>query len=187
MGLARSAMVETAQPAIGRPQRSNSLEKGAAVLRALARTPSYHEAVQQLPSGAPVVAEPSEVRAASAASKRSEAWEYWVVKWEIPRKILHCSIGFFVLGLYLFHVDLAAIVRVLFYLLLIISSADLLRLNVPAFERFYESVLGALMRPGERVRAHTNRRSASTAWCGTWSASFARCTFSQRTLPRSRS
>lgn len=121
------------------------------MLRAFARTPSYHEAVQQKEPGASAPAEPPSHTA--PAPKRSEAWEYWVVKWEIPRKMLHMSIGFVVLSLYLSQAHLATIVRVLFYMLLFVASTDLLRLNVPAFERAYEKVLGALMRDGERVRS----------------------------------
>ena len=50
--------------------------------------------------------------------------------------------------------DLDKIVRALFYFFLFVSSADLLRLNVPAFERAYESVLGFLMREGEKERVN---------------------------------
>ena len=167
-------MVETAPPVQGRAQRSNSLEKGAAVLRALARTPSYHEVAHAAPGDAAQV--PPTVRAAPAPAPAPRAvrplhsarWEKVVVKWEVPRKVLHASIGFVVLALYGLNVDLDRIVRVLSYMLVSIASLDLLRLNVPAFERAYEAVVGALMRDGERVRGWADRRSASTAWCGTW-------------------
>ena len=80
-----------------------------------------------------------------------------MVKWEVPRKVLHASIGFVVLALYGLNVDLDRIVRVLSYMLAFIASMDLLRLNLPGFERAYEAVVGALMRDGERVRrVHTD-------------------------------
>lgn len=159
-------MAETAPPVHGRTQRSNSLEKGAAVLRALARTPSYHESMQQVPTGAAPAPPVTQTRpTAPHTPPRSEMWELLVVKWEIPRKMLHSSIGFVVLSLYLLRVDLAKIVRVLFYLLVFVASADLLRLNVPAFERVYEAVLGALMRDGERVRVRlTQERVNGVVW-----------------------
>ena len=95
---------------------------------------------------------PVTVPAAPAAS--NSTWSLWVHKWEVPRKIFHSSIGFLVLYLYIQRVDLDKIVRALFYFFLFVSSADLLRLNVPAFERAYESVLGFLMREGEKERVN---------------------------------
>ncbi|KAI3623353.1 DGK1 [Malassezia furfur] len=84
----------------------------------------------------------------------SARWEKIVVKWEVPRKVLHASIGFVVLALYGLNVDLDRIVRVLSYMLAFIASMDLLRLNLPGFERAYEAVVGALMRDGERERVN---------------------------------
>ncbi|WFD36868.1 diacylglycerol kinase (CTP) [Malassezia cuniculi] len=137
------------------PQRSNSLEKGSAVLRALARSPSYHEAIMTSEGPAVAAAAPVQKVASKAApSTEISTWDLVVNKWEVPRKILHCSIGFVVLYLYFQHVDLDKIVRVLFYMFLFVSSADLLRLNVPAFERIYEFVLGFLMREGEKERVN---------------------------------
>lgn len=156
-------MVETAPPVQGRAQRSNSLEKGAAVLRALARTPSYHEVAYAPPSDAAPAPPTSRAAPAPAPAPRavhplhSARWEKIVVKWEVPRKVLHASIGFVVLALYGLNVDLDRIVRVLSYMLAFIASMDLLRLNLPGFERAYEAVVGALMRDGERVRrVHTD-------------------------------
>ncbi|WFD44737.1 diacylglycerol kinase (CTP) [Malassezia psittaci] len=147
------------------PQRSNSLEKGAAVLRALGRTRSYQEATESMPDDVatatdsvatdiPVQAsEPRKpVRVARPIS--SEKWEKYVVEWEIPRKLLHVSIGFVVLFLYETQADLSKIVRVLGTMLAVIVSADLLRLNSASFEAFYERVLGVLMRDGEKERVN---------------------------------
>ncbi|WFD29845.1 diacylglycerol kinase (CTP) [Malassezia sp. CBS 17886] len=131
-----------------RRQRSNSMEKGAAVLRALARTPTYHESQEPLPDSAHTD------RVSTAHTPAASRYQYWVVQWEVPRKVLHCSIGFIVLGLYLLHVNVASVAKTLFYMLLVVASADLLRLNVPSFERLYEAVLGLLMRDGEQERVN---------------------------------
>lgn len=133
-----------------RPQRANSLEKGSAVLRALARSPSYHESILAPGTGLAPAAVPMQ----RTPSQAQRAWTLWIEKWEVPRKIVHASIGFLVLYLYLTHVDLDKIVRGLFYFFLFVSSADLLRLNVPAFEQVYEAVLGFLMREGEKERVN---------------------------------
>ncbi|KAF5343593.1 hypothetical protein D9756_011596 [Leucocoprinus leucothites] len=72
------------------------------------------------------------------------------VDWEIPRKLLHSSIGFFTLYLYITESSVAEIVLVLWSSLCIIVPADILRLRSPAFERLYERVLGFLMRESEK-------------------------------------
>lgn len=63
------------------------------------------------------------------------------------------SLGFLVLYLYLSHHNLGAIVRGLSIFLGIVITADVIRLNNPAFERIYEAVLGFLMREAEKVSA----------------------------------
>ncbi|GJE97593.1 hypothetical protein PsYK624_138140 [Phanerochaete sordida] len=72
------------------------------------------------------------------------------VNWEIPRKILHSSIGFLTLYLYLAHGSSRLVVMALGTALAIIVPADLLRLNFPGFERIYEKALGFLMRESEK-------------------------------------
>lgn len=99
------------------------------------------------------------------------------VDWEIPRKLLHSSIGplihsahlssplppsvllnehfalgFFTLYLYVSEGDVSRIVFVLWSSLCIIVPADILRLRWPAFERLYERMLGFLMRESEKVK-----------------------------------
>ncbi|KAI9438265.1 hypothetical protein H4582DRAFT_2111682 [Lactarius indigo] len=64
------------------------------------------------------------------------------IDWEIPRKVLHSSIGF------------KRVVVLLSSAMLIIVPADILRLNYPPFARTYEKVLGFLMRESEKK--HTN-------------------------------
>lgn len=72
------------------------------------------------------------------------------IDWEIPRKALHSSIGFFTLYLYLSHGSPRSVVNALSLALAVIVPADVLRLNFPRFERLYERCLGFLMRESEK-------------------------------------
>jgi hypothetical protein len=56
-----------------------------------------------------------------------------------------------VLYLYVSKANLDLIVRNLCIFLGIVVTADALRLNIPAFEKIYEMVLGVLMRESEKV------------------------------------
>ncbi|KAH9000539.1 hypothetical protein EDB86DRAFT_3063773 [Lactarius hatsudake] len=76
------------------------------------------------------------------------------IDWEIPRKVLHSSIGFVTLYLYASHGSPERVVVLLSSAMLIIVPADILRLNYPPFARTYEKVLGFLMRESEKK--HTN-------------------------------
>jgi len=76
------------------------------------------------------------------------------IDWEIPRKVLHSSIGFVTLYLYASHGSPERVVVMLSSAMLIIVPADILRLNHPPFERSYEKVLGPLMRESEKK--HSN-------------------------------
>ncbi|KAF8800119.1 hypothetical protein BYT27DRAFT_7056244, partial [Phlegmacium glaucopus] len=69
---------------------------------------------------------------------------------EIPRKILHGSIGFFTLYLYISEGDVRTIILVLWMALAVIIPADLLRFKSRMFARLYERFLGFLMRESER-------------------------------------
>ncbi|KAF9554161.1 hypothetical protein CPC08DRAFT_644695, partial [Agrocybe pediades] len=70
--------------------------------------------------------------------------------YEIPRKVLHSSIGFLTLYLYVSEGDVNKVVMVLWMALAIIVPADLLRFNSRRFARTYEALLGFLMRESER-------------------------------------
>jgi len=72
------------------------------------------------------------------------------IDWEIPRKVLHSSIGFFTIYLYLSRGSAKAVVYVLWTALAIIAPADYLRLTSPSFARVYERWLGFLMRESEK-------------------------------------
>lgn len=83
---------------------------------------------------------------------------------ETPRKVLHSSIGrysvraftrvitsgFLVLYCYVTDFSTANIAKVLLIAFMIIFPTDLLRFSWPAFNKFYQSVLGFLMRESEK-------------------------------------
>lgn len=70
-------------------------------------------------------------------------------KHEIPRKVLHVSIGFFTLRFYTHGIQANAITPWLLGALAIIGPTDILRHHSDRFNRFYIRVLGALMRETE--------------------------------------
>lgn len=70
-------------------------------------------------------------------------------KHEVPRKILHVSIGFMTLRLYAVGIQPSQIDPVLLGMLIPIAAVDVLRHNFPSFNRLYIRVLGALMRESE--------------------------------------
>lgn len=70
-------------------------------------------------------------------------------KHEVPRKVLHVSIGFFTLYLYSRGTQTRAITPWLFGALVPIASIDVLRHRYPALNRLYVKSLGALMRETE--------------------------------------
>ncbi|KAL9094086.1 MAG: hypothetical protein Q9165_003501 [Trypethelium subeluteriae] len=76
-------------------------------------------------------------------------WRIFIHKHEVPRKILHVSIGFLTLGLYATEIQPAQIDTVLMAMLIPIATTDVIRHNFPSFNRLYIRVLGALMRESE--------------------------------------
>ena len=76
-------------------------------------------------------------------------WRSFVHRHEIPRKVLHVSIGFFTLHLYTRGTAAATIHPYLLGALIPIASTDYARHTFPSFNRFYIRVLGALMRESE--------------------------------------
>ena len=70
-------------------------------------------------------------------------------KHEIPRKILHVSIGFFTLRFYTHGIQTTSITPWLLGALAIVAPTDVLRHHSDRFNRFYIRVLGALMRETE--------------------------------------
>lgn len=76
-------------------------------------------------------------------------WRNFVHKHEVPRKVLHVSIGFLTMWLYAAGLRPDAVTPWLMRALVPIVTVDYLRLNWPAFNRFYVGVLGAFMRETE--------------------------------------
>jgi len=76
------------------------------------------------------------------------------VDWEIPRKALHSSIGFFTLYLYATQGSPQRVVIALTGSLCIIVPTDIIRLNSPTFARIYERYLGFLMRDSEKTKSN---------------------------------
>ncbi|KAI3390448.1 hypothetical protein diail_9641 [Diaporthe ilicicola] len=76
-------------------------------------------------------------------------WRTFVHKHEVPRKLLHLSIGFLVLWLYASGTQTSSVTPWLAGLLAPIATADYVRHASPAFNRFYTRVLGAFMRESE--------------------------------------
>lgn len=73
------------------------------------------------------------------------------VDWEVPRKVLHSSIGF--LTLYLYYSNRSPrpiVVNLGIALVAVIAPADVIRLHSSRFERIYERCLGFLMRESEK-------------------------------------
>ncbi|RDB30196.1 CTP-dependent diacylglycerol kinase 1 [Hypsizygus marmoreus] len=90
------------------------------------------------------------VSSPSDAVGTSREVEQKKIDWEIPRKLLHSSIGFFTVYLYVSEGNVKNVVLVLWTALAVIVPADFLRLRYPRFERIYERCLGFLMRESEK-------------------------------------
>jgi diacylglycerol kinase (CTP) len=78
-----------------------------------------------------------------------QKWRSFIHRHEIPRKILHVSIGFLTIFLYVTGRQPSQIHPVLFTLLIPIAATDVIRHRFPAVNRFYIRCLGALMRESE--------------------------------------
>jgi len=76
-------------------------------------------------------------------------WRSFVHRHEVPRKLLHVSIGFFTLWLYISGVQTNAITPYLMAALVPIATLDYLRHTYPSLNRLYVRVVGVLMRETE--------------------------------------
>ncbi|KAH8112233.1 hypothetical protein DFH11DRAFT_1608669 [Phellopilus nigrolimitatus] len=80
------------------------------------------------------------------------------IDWEIPRKVLHSSIGFLVVPLYTLHTSTTKVALVLSFACVIIGSVDFVRFRNPRFAAIYEKGLGFLMRESEK------RKTTGVIW-----------------------
>ncbi|RFU29115.1 Diacylglycerol kinase (ATP), partial [Scytalidium lignicola] len=76
-------------------------------------------------------------------------WRSFVHRHEVPRKLLHVSIGFLTLWLYVSGVQTNAITPYLMAGLIPVTALDYIRHNYPGFNRFYVRCVGILMRETE--------------------------------------
>lgn len=76
-------------------------------------------------------------------------WRSFIHRHEIPRKVLHVSIGFFTLGFYARGLTTDDIHPWLLSALIPIASVDYLRHTFPGLNRLYIKLVGALMRESE--------------------------------------
>lgn len=76
-------------------------------------------------------------------------WRTFVHKHEVPRKLLHTSIGFLVLWLYVSGTQTASVCPWLMSALVPIATVDYIRHAHEPFNRFYVKVMGAFMRESE--------------------------------------
>lgn len=76
-------------------------------------------------------------------------WRTFVHKHEVPRKVLHVSIGFFVVWLYLSGTQTSSVPPYLMSALIPIAASDWLRHRYESLNRTYVKLLGALMRESE--------------------------------------
>ena len=92
-------------------------------------------------------------------------WRAFVHKHEIPRKLLHVSIGFVALWLYHLGLQPSTMHPILLSLLIPIATVDVIRFRWPAFNQFYIRVLGAFMRESE---AHDRYNGVIMYLAGLW-------------------
>ncbi|KAK4543186.1 hypothetical protein LTR36_005736 [Oleoguttula mirabilis] len=92
-------------------------------------------------------------------------WRQFIHKHEVPRKVLHVSIGFATLGLYYAGFQATQIHPVLLSLLIPVFTVDVIRFRWPAFNSFYIKCLGPLMRESE---AHDRFNGVIMYLAGLW-------------------
>ncbi|TVY60760.1 CTP-dependent diacylglycerol kinase [Lachnellula suecica] len=76
-------------------------------------------------------------------------WRSFVHRHEVPRKLLHVSIGFFTIWAYVYGLQTPNIHPYLLTALIPIATVDYARFKFPSFNRLYVRVLGAFMRETE--------------------------------------
>ncbi|TAQ90107.1 Diacylglycerol kinase (ATP) [Chlorociboria aeruginascens] len=76
-------------------------------------------------------------------------WRSFVHRHEVPRKLLHVSIGFFTTWAYIYGVQTSTITPYLMTALVPIATLDYFRHSYPSLNRLYVRIVGALMRETE--------------------------------------
>jgi len=96
-------------------------------------------------------------------------WRDFIHKHEVPRKVLHVSIGFVTLWLYYQGAQTSQIHPVLLSGLIPVFSADVIRFQWPAFNRVYIRLLGPFMREAE---AHDRFNGVISYLAGLWATMY---------------
>ncbi|KAG8215954.1 hypothetical protein J3R82DRAFT_7934 [Butyriboletus roseoflavus] len=99
---------------------------------------SKHARTNSIPNG---TAPPPNGAAKSNAS---------AIDWEVPRKALHSSIGFFTLYLYTSNGDRQRVIIALSSAVALLIPIDILRLRYPSLEYAFEKCVGIFMRDSEK-------------------------------------
>ncbi|KAF8128939.1 hypothetical protein EV363DRAFT_1339248 [Boletus edulis] len=73
-----------------------------------------------------------------------------VIDWEVPRKALHSSIGFFTIYIYASNGDPQRVIIALSSALAVLIPIDILRLRYPSLEYAFERCVGIFMRDSEK-------------------------------------
>ncbi|TQS35623.1 hypothetical protein Golomagni_03951 [Golovinomyces magnicellulatus] len=73
----------------------------------------------------------------------------FISRHEVPRKLLHVSIGFFSVYFYMAGIQTTTITPWLIRALIPITATDILRLNIESLNKIYIQILGKLMRKSE--------------------------------------
>ncbi|GJJ16116.1 hypothetical protein Clacol_010395 [Clathrus columnatus] len=86
--------------------------------------------------------------------RRTRSPDVKKIDWEIPRKVLHSSIGFFVVPLYVHGVTARPVTIALSGMLAVGLVTDVVRLRNPTFEKYFERFAGFLMRDCEKHKVN---------------------------------
>lgn len=91
---------------------------------------------------------------ANGHSIKEKVKEVKKIDWEIPRKILHSSIGFFTVPLFIYHASPSNIAIGLSGFCAFVTSVDIIRLRNKQFAHIYEKFFGFLMRESEKHKTN---------------------------------
>ncbi|KAG2339125.1 hypothetical protein BDR05DRAFT_635290 [Suillus weaverae] len=144
-----SSVVFSPQPANGMPvkrghKRNASARNGSQQLKQN-REATIEELIEEVDAR---IARERKLSPSSSPDKRNTVKKQ--IDWEIPRKALHSSIGFFTIYLYTSKGNPQTVVIALSSALAVLVPIDILRLKYPLFERAFEKCVGIFMRDSEK-------------------------------------
>ncbi|KAG2033346.1 hypothetical protein BDR03DRAFT_693611 [Suillus americanus] len=144
-----SSLVFSSQPANGMPakrghKRKASARNGSQQLKQNGEA-TIEELIEEVDAR---IARERKLSPGSSPDKRNTVKKQ--IDWEIPRKALHSSIGFFTIYLYTSKGNPQTVVIALSSALAVLVPIDILRLKYPLFERAFEKCVGIFMRDSEK-------------------------------------